>query len=792
MAEPAGDPPLSRAHGAGLLLAFTVSGATALVFEQVAEKLIGTLVGARAAPGLVVAVFFLGLAAGSRIGARASLSAGRPLALFGTCAGICGAWALGVGLFFPELSRASAAVAEAFGSSPQSLFAGRLVVTLLWLLVPAAASGATLPAMAAEIERSGSGGGAAIARFYACNLLGAAAAAAAAAYGLFPAIGLTKSAVVAGVLDGALALAAFWLAGGGGPAPRPAVPASGVPGPLYALAFLSGFVLLGLEVIWVHLTGAVLGGSAYAFGAMLAAVLLALFAGGLAVARIPAHHQASPYLAVGALLWGAAMLALSFAGWDRAPGALAKLGAGIASFAPAELLRFGLALALIGPPAVLLGALTPLTFRLAGFPAAGTPGAAGRLVAANSAGCVLGALVTGFVLLPALGSSPTARALAGALVAAAAALAFSRQARHRVPAPLGLAAAVLAAVVGLTFWPRWNVLALTSGLHVSFRPASVGPGSRLLFLHEDLAGGMTTVIENPPREPGDPPVHMVLTDGKFQGGDGRNQAAQVLLGLLPVVHRSETPSAFVIGLGTGQSAEVLAASGAERVVVAEIAPGIREAARRFFGPLQGDLFRRPGVAILLEDGRNLLQRSPETFAVIATQVNSAWFAGAGSLYSQEFYELARRRMTDRGVFEQWVPLHHIAPEDVASAVATLQSVFPHVLLYRFADQGYLLASAAPLALDAAVLERLSRESSLARHLTALEGRDGRPLAEIGRFLLLDEAAASRLSRAAMRRGGVLSTDVNRHIEYAAARGAVAPSGQTPHIVESLLALAAAD
>ena len=195
------------------------------------------------------------------------------------------------------------------------------------------------------------------------------------------------------------------------------------------------------------------------------------------------------------------------------------------------------------------------------------------------------------------------------------------------------------------------------------------------------------------------------------------------------------------------------------------------------------------MSFVLEDGRNLLLRSPERFDVIATQVNSAWFAGAGNLYSREFYEIVRRKLTPDGVFEQWVPLHHVAPEDVASAIATLSSVFPHVALWRLSDQGYLLASPAPLALDAAALERIGREPKLTQHLSALEAFDGRPLSEIARFLFLDEAASRRVSEEASRRGISIATDSDRRIEYAAARAAVGSSGRTPEIVEGLRVMA---
>ncbi len=750
------------------------------------------MVGARAAPALVVAVYFLALAAGSLLGGVLASRARRPLAVFGLCAGIAGAWSLGLGFFFRELQPWSAALAAALGSQPAALLAGRFAVALLWLYVPAAAAGAAWPAIVGELERFRADGNALLARFYAWNLLGAALAAAAAPYVLFPAIGLTKSAALAGGMD--LALCAFTLVLANRSAPRVHAPRPSGRAPrfLSALAFFSGFVLLVLEVLWVHLMGAVLGGSAFAFGAMLAAVLAALFAGSWTVARFRPDRPLPRGLYGAVLLAASGALALTFAGWDAAPGILLRWGPSIASFGPAELLRFTLALALIGPPAALLGMLYPLTFRLAAFPREGAEGAVGGLAAWNAMGCAAGALATGLWLLPAFGSSGAARCLAVALVLAAGIVAWpGSEGSGRRGRVAGLTLASLGAALGIVFWPRWDLLALTSGLHVSFREASVGPASRLLFLHEDLSGGMTTVVENPPRKASSAPVRVLLSDGKFQGEDGENQAAQVLLGLLPAVHRAKPASALVIGLGTGQSAEVVAASGAGRVVVADIAPGIGEASRRFFGRVSGGLFSRPGVSFVLEDGRNLLLRSPERFDVIATQVNSAWFSGAGSLYSREFYEVVRRRLTPDGVFEQWVPLHHVAPEDVASSIATLSAVFPHVALWRLSDQGYLLASPAKLSLDAAALESLGRDPQMAKHLSALEAFDSRPLSDIARLLLLDEGAARRVSEEAARRGIPIATDSNRRIEYAAARAAVGASSRTPEILEGLRLMAGA-
>src|SRR5207249_1582114 len=87
----------------------------------------------------------------------------------------------------------------------------------------------------------------------------------------------------------------------------------------------------------------------------------------------------------------------------------------------------------------------------------------GRFTAINTIGAVCGALATGYVVLPALGSERTILAVAVVFAALAAAMALSRGSLARSPLVLA-AAAIVAGVVA----PRWNVLRLTAGTNVYF------------------------------------------------------------------------------------------------------------------------------------------------------------------------------------------------------------------------------------------------------------------------------------------------------------------------------------
>jgi spermidine synthase len=56
--------------------------------------------------------------------------------------------------------------------------------------------------------------------------------------------------------------------------------------------------------------------------------------------------------------------------------------------------------------------------------------------------------------------------------------------------------------------------------------------------------------------------------------------------------------------------------------------------------------------------------------------------GAGSLYSQEHFQVVRERLKPGGIFVQWVPLYQISEREFGIIARTMLSVFPQVSLWR--------------------------------------------------------------------------------------------------------------
>ncbi|TBR17875.1 hypothetical protein EPO15_15990, partial [bacterium] len=379
-----------------------------------------------------------------RFGARAWGSGS--FAVSAALSGFMAAMAAG-GWWLGALGRRRGAAAVFLGSSlaaslclvsavPAFLWAGP-AFGLLSLLAAAAALGGALPLLGLLGPQS-------LGRL--CALVSAGGVLGAVLARVVPLLGVQAVLVVSGF---ALAAAAI--------AVRPLrEPASGRDGATAPWAELSGFgvflccwagaVMMGAEAVWVRLLSLVFGSTTGAFATVLAVFLAALAAGAALGPRLLSRLRPVPALGwvlLAAGVSGVLALALfpflpdaALGSWKLSSGHPALLG----------LLQAGLAAAVIGPLAVALGAAFPLAA------AAGGPRLAPLYAASTAAGAVAPWIVT-YVLIPWLGLSGTARALAGACLAAGAAGAASDgHTGRRRAAGFGVCAAALACVLapGLT------------------------------------------------------------------------------------------------------------------------------------------------------------------------------------------------------------------------------------------------------------------------------------------------------------------------------------------------------
>jgi spermidine synthase len=287
------------------------------------------------------------------------------------------------------------------------------------------------------------------------------------------------------------------------------------------------------------------------------------------------------------------------------------------------------------------------------------------------------------------------------------------------------------------------------------------PPDDIPFVREDVHGGITTVARR-----GD--LLTMYTNGKFQGDDGKEMAAQRHFAHFPSLFLKNEKRALVIGLGTGTTLGTVCAYPFEEIEVAEISPAIVEAADALFsGPSRNGLHDER-VRLHLDDGRNVLLFSNGGYDLVTIELSSVWFAGSSNLYSKEFYELAKSRLAKDGVLQQWVQLHHIGAREVAVIVRTLRSVFAHVALFEGGAQGILVASDTPLVASKARLALRDAEADIRETMG-----DDRLIDLVSDIIASGPELDAFCEQMAKEHGPPLvSTDDNLFLEYATPKGNV--------------------
>ena len=676
-----------------LLACFLVSGMAALAYETAWTQQFALVFGAsELAVVAVLAAYMAGLTLGAAAGARALHRVRRPVLVYALLELGIGASALLVPVALRLAQRlqvlllGGAELLPEEGSLATILF--HLVSSFAILLVPTGFMGATLPLLARTAVRREEQIGGRVGTLYTANTLGAALGTLGTAFLLLPRFGLGRTVLFAAAANLAAFLLALPLVRGVAP-PLPAAPRDR---PRRRASFILPLVLISsaasftYEILWTRLLTFVLGASVYAFATMLATFLLGIALGSGLAARLARAPEVARLGFAVAQLGIAALSLLAFQLVDRLPelaGALSRADAGFL------LAGTSLCALTLLPGAICVGATFPFAVRLLAGGAAEAGTAAARVYAWSTIGAVLGSILGGLVVLPALrfeGTLVAASACGLLLAAAAALLAPPRLWRVAAAAGVGL--------LGLALWQPatpWRLLR-HSPLPGEFAGEvvyySVGRGATVL-LHD--MGWEWKLTSNG------------LPESAIQGPGARSGRYGVAhwLPLLALGARPSTRSLLVVGLGAGLTLEEVPPSVRE-IEVVELEPEVVNANRALAGRRRKDPLADPRVHLSLNDARSALLLTRHRFDAIVSQPSHPWTAGASHLFTREFFGLVRDRLTDEGVFVQWMGTDFVDEPLLRTLLATLAAVFPHVEVYDpYPGMSLLfLASQRPLAVVA--------------------------------------------------------------------------------------------
>jgi spermidine synthase len=168
-----------------------------------------------------------------------------------------------------------------------------------------------------------------------------------------------------------------------------------------------------------------------------------------------------------------------------------------------------------------------------------------------------------------------------------------------------------------------------------------------------------------------------------------------LMAHLPISLAENPKDVLVICFGMGTTFRSASRHEQLNIWAVEMMPAVLQCFG-FFHSDGPELFNRPNIHAVSDDGRNFLFVRPQQYDVITVDpAPPLYSAGTVNLYSREFFELCRSRLRPGGIMCLWVPPSNYS--EVKMILRTFVDVFEHTSVWSGVNfRGlYLLGSQRP-------------------------------------------------------------------------------------------------
>ena len=678
-----------------LLLLFVGSGAAALIYEIVWFQMLELFVGSSSVSiGVLLGTFMGGMCLGSFLLPRYIPPSRHPLRVYALLEITIGVIGLLLLVVLPLVGH----VYTAWGGYGVTGYLLRGLVASICLLPPTLAMGATLPAVARWVQTTPTGVSW-LGFFYAGNIAGAVMGTLLAGFYLLRVFDMNTATYVAVAINFAV--------GGLGLLVAARTPASvGVrdsdPNPqslitnhdgkgsadrtlVYVAIGLSGFCALAAQVIWTRILSLLFGASTYTFSLILAVFLIGLGIGS-SLGSVIAKGVTRPRVAlgwcqllnVGAMAWSACILLKSLPYWPINTSITTSIWYNFQ-------LDFVRAFWAVLPGPILWGASFPLALAAVARKGEDPGRLVGGVYAANTVGAIFGSVIASLVLVYWFGSQRAQQVLmivsgvSGLLLLAPAELGSSpskRPLRWMAPAALVVSLGVAAFLI--------RTVPTIPGILVAYgRYAAtwLGQEGDIFYVGEGLSSSVAVSRYGE--------VMNYHNAGKVQASSQpQDMRLQRMLGHFTTLVPKSPKKVLVIGCGAGATAGAVSIDqNVESLIIAEIEPLVPRVVSEHFGEHNFHVVRNPKTHVVIDDARHYLLTTDERFDAITSDPLDPWVKGAATLYTKEFFELAKSKLNPGGTVTLFVQLYESTPEAVKSEIGTFFDVFPNGVIWGNTHQG---------------------------------------------------------------------------------------------------------
>jgi len=780
--------PISRTW---VFLFFFISGATGLVYEVIWTRLLTLVMGnTHYSIATVLTAFMGGLALGSYAGGKVIDRFFNPLAIYALLEGAIGFYCLAIPGFIDWASPLFKSIYLNSESSYIAVSFYRFLICGSILLIPTTFMGATLPILSKFVSSEPGTIGRDVGTLYGMNTFGAVFGAATSAYVFMRLLGVSATIQLAAGCNIGIAIIIFLLfrpgwsrppaqgrsehadnasrsAGGGVLQAKTADSSQGIdlfPPPeggwkerFILLAFgVSGFCALVYQLTWNRILSLLLGSSVYAFSLILSIFILGLALGTVCFARWVTRMRdlvkVFGFLQIG--IGCSALTALPFFGeipfvnrwvyqnWDI-------------DFAAVQLSNLLIVFSLLILPTFFMGAQFPVVVKLMTRGLSNLGRDVGRIYASNTVGTIIGSFLGGFFMVPVLGIQNSVFTAVFINILLALGLLYSSKSLKASIKLYGLPLIFLVCLWGGVSMNAWDKAVISSGSFMPYRikdlhEAEAGT-NKILFYREGTHTTVTTELAVSGNI-------FLRVNGKTDASLALDMRTQLLSGYLPMFFQKNPQSVLVIGQGSGITLGAVEQFPATKQIdLVEISPAVIEGSR-FFDPFNHQALDDDRLTLILEDGRNHVALSDRKYDVIISEPSNPWISGVGALFTLDFFQLLRNRLTEQGVACIWVHTN-MSPESFKSILRSFSTVFPHVSMWEsiVGDDYLLIGSPKEYGLPYEKVDNFLKQESI-----------GQDLKRIGIHSVQDLFSLMIMSRDQILRfsgGAPIHTDDNSLLEF---------------------------
>lgn len=646
-----------------LFLLFFISGFCGLLYQVVWLRLAFRSFGViTPVLSVVLSVFMMGLAIGSWAGGRwittLAKKTGKSPIIYYAIAELL----IGIGAFVvPWLFRLSEGYLLGFGEmdSISYLLISALMIAIC-ILPWCALMGVTFPFMMSFIKSVDTTDRTSFSFLYLANVVGAMCGTLVTAFILIELLGFRTTLIYAGLANFSIAVISIFISKGQSYKPEVVQEIDTLPAEelmtksnstlLPVILFTTGFVSMGLEVVWTRAFTPTLGTKVYAFALLLTIYLFGTWVGSFLYRRDIYRSNVR-----------------------KIPTLIALLS--ITIFLPIVIndprinINNARLFATIFPLCAVLGYITP---KLIDEYSNGSARLAGRAYALNILGCIIGPLFASYMLLPLAGAKQSMVILAIPFLF----FFLIYKNGFKETKARGYAMAVIA--VGLFLCSAF----FSIGYEERFREMDFSKDGVVRRDHTATTASYGKGMDK----------------RLFVNGAGITRLTPVtkMMAHWPLSHLKKEPrSALVICFGMGTTYRSLMSWPIE-VTAVELVPGVVDAFGYYYDDTE-KLMKDPRSNIIIDDGRRFLKRTRKKFDVITIDPPPpVEAAGSSFLYSRDFYDTLQLRLAEGGILHHWFPEGET--RILVGITNALTDAFPHVRVYRsMEDWGYhFLASMTPI------------------------------------------------------------------------------------------------